>query len=277
MEQAVWRGMPCFDVFWRKRHLTQRELRTVYTNYYTYIFWVLIISVLVLLDLHGFAERVSLTALVTYTTAISGITFLFYYFASAVGIKISQRFPRFFLIFPLVGFAAVTFTTYFVELGMSAIFGNGMSLENAAEKLPLNFVLTLVLETFFLTFVMPTAISSGDGEKKPHEAGSEAARDTITVLGKTYYYKDLISVSSQDHYVRIKTRQAEDLVRARLSDLIGQLGCENGIQPHRSHWVSRQAVVGMVTKDGNKCLELHDGSDIPVARGRVKAVRAWLE
>jgi len=274
VEQAVWRGMRYYDVFWRKRHLTQRELRAVYANYHTYVFWALIIAIMVLLDLHGFAERVSLTALIVYTISLSVTTFLFYYYASVVGIKLSQRYPRFFLIFPLVGFVAVTFSTYIVELGMSGYFGGQMSLENATEKLPVNLLLTLVLETFFLTFVMPTAITSSDPKKRSSANGTA---DTITIMGKTYFCKALVSVSSQDHYVRIKTKNEESMVRARLSDLIGQLGGQPGIQPHRSHWVSRQAVAGIVSRRGQKFLELHDGSQIPIARGRIGDVRAWLE
>lgn len=269
--------MPFFDVFGRKRHLTQRELRKVYASKYTFIFWALIISVVVVLDLHGFAERVSLAALVTYSTSISMITFLFYYLASAIGIKLSQRFSWFFLIFPLVGFVAVVLTTYLVELGMSAYFGDGMSLEGAAEKLPINFILTLVLETFFLTFVMPTAFKSRDLEGKAPPELSAPPCKTITIMGKTYFCKALISVSSQDHYVRIRTEEDEDLVRARLSDLIEQLNGQKGIQPHRSHWVPRRAVVGIVSRKGHKFLELCDGSELPVARGRINSVQAWLE
>ncbi len=277
MEQAAWRGMLFFDVFWRKRHLTQRELRAVYTNYYTYVFWALIIAVLVLLDMHGFAERISLAALVVYTISLSAITFSFYYYASVIGIKLSQRYQRFFLVFPLVGFVAVTFATYLVELGMSGYFGGEISLKEAAEKLPLNFILTLVLETFFLTFVMPTAINASDTEDQTSLPDAEATSKTITIVGKTYYCKALVSVSSQDHYVRIRTQDEENLVRARLSDMIGQLGRQNGIQPHRSHWVSRRAVVGLVSCKGHKFLELRDGSKIPVARGRMGDVQAWLE
>ncbi len=277
LEQAVWRGMPYFDVFWRKRHLTQRELRAVYSNYYTYVFWALIISVLVLLDLHGFAERVSLMALVAYTTSLAIFTFVLYYYASVIGIKLSQRYRRFFLVFPVVGFVAVTIATYALELGMSAYFGSGMSFENAAQKLPVNFILTLVLETFFLTFVMPTAIKTSKKEAKRQQAGAKSACTTITIAGKTYYCKDLISISSQDHYVRIRTKDGEDLVRARLSDLIGNLSCQNGIQPHRSHWVPLGAVAGVVSSGGQKTLKLHDGSELPIARGRIGDVQEWLE
>ena len=277
VEQVAWRGMPYYDVFWRKRHLTRRELRSVYANYYTVVFWVLIISVLVLLDLHGFAERVSVAAQVVYTSSLAVLTFMLYYLFCEIGIKLSQRYVRFFLIFPLVGFASMTFATYFVEFGMSGYFGGRISLENAASKLPVNLILTLVVETFFLTFVLPVTYRSKKSVAINDGSKAKPACETFIVAGETYFCDQLVSVSSQDHYVRIQTKDNENLVRARLSDLIGQLNCQNGIQPHRSHWVARQAVVGMMTRDGHKCLKLRNGNTIPIARGRLVDVQEWLE
>ncbi len=277
MEQVEWRGMPYFDVFGRKRHLTRRELHSVIFSSNTYIFWSLIISVLVLLDLHGFAERVSVTALVTYTVSITLITFMCYYGACEIGIRLSRRYPWFFMVFPVLGFAAATITTYGVEMGMSSIFGNGMSIERAAGKLPINLLLTLMLETFYLTFVLP--IATRIHESRRRDAAPERANgcETFTLAGKKFFCADLLSVSSQDHYVKVKMREGEKLIRARLSDVIAQLDCQNGIQPHRSHWVPRGAVMNMAVDDGFKYLQLVDGSRIPVARGRLADVREWLE
>ena len=277
MEQAEWRGMPYFDVFGRKRHLTQRELHGVIFSSYTYIFWVLIISVFVVLDLHSFAARVSMAALVVYTVSITMITFMGYYFACEAGLKLSCRYSRFFMIFPLLGFVSATLTTYGVELVMSGVFGDGMSIEHAAEKLPINLALTLMLETLYLTFVLPIADKIYKAKRRGRAPSSKPTCDTLTIAGKTFYCADLVSVSSQDHYVKVKTRGGEELIRARLSDLTAQLDCQNGIQPHRSHWVTRGSVVKMAAQGGGKCLELVDGSHVPVARGRIADVREWLE
>ncbi len=277
MEQENWRGMPYFDVFGNKRYFTRRELRGIIFSSYTYIFWVLIISALVALDLQGYGSRVSMVALVVYTVLITLITFTGYYLACEIGIDISRRYRRFFVIFPLLGFASATLTTYGVELFMSGVFGGGMSIEHATEKLPINLVLTLVLETLYLTFVRP--ISGKPFVTNPADTDRDApvVCETLTIAGKTYFCADLISVSAQDHYVKVKTKDGEELIRARLSDLTAQLDCQNGIQPHRSYWVPRWAVVKMGVQDGGKCLELVDGSRVPVARGRIADVREWLE
>ncbi len=275
MKQAVWRGMPYFDVFWRKRHLTRREMHAAFTSSYTYIFWALQISLMVLLDLHGFAERVSITALITYTTSLTAITVLLYLAATLIGLWLSKRYDRFFIFYPLVGFVSVTTATILVELGMSSYFGGGMSLQFAAQKLPVNLLLTLLLETIFFTFVMPLT-QRPDAFVSPQAMPISRQCETLNIGGKTFVCADLLAVSSQDHYVNVRTKTGDTLLRARLSDIVGQLGCQSGTQPHRSHWVSRNAAVRMIVKDGHKVLELTDGSYIPVARGRVSAVQAWL-
>lgn len=277
LEQEIWRGIPLYDVLWRKRHLTRRELHSVYTSSYTAFFWVLNISILSLLDLHGFGERVSVFALVSYTASITLLTFMIYFLVCEIGITISQRHSRFFLILPVVGIIGATFSTYVVELGMSSFFGNGVSLERAAEKLPVNIALTLALETFYLTFVLPIALGSRQFLKNRQEARENSTCKTLIIAGKSFFCDQLMSVTSQDHYVRICTKTEQCQLRARLSDIIKQLDCQNGIQPHRSHWVARHAVSGLANKDGHKVLELHNGHRIPIARGRLVDVQEWLE
>ncbi|MBL1437374.1 MAG: LytTR family transcriptional regulator [Rhodobacteraceae bacterium] len=277
LEQVVWRGMPYFDVFWRKRHLTRRDLRAVYANYYSYVYLLLMASLIVLLDLHGFSERVSLTAMAAYSISLAVTTLTFYVLAALIGLAFSRRYSRFFMIAPFVGFTAITISTYIVELGMSGYFGAGISLEHAAEKLPVNLILTLVLETLYITFVLPIAVRDSEKEEIQASHGLENAPETLSIAGKTFFCDQLLSVSSQDHYVRILTHDGESVVRARLSDLIGQLDTQNGIQPHRSHWVARGAVHGIACRDGHKYLELNDGSEVPIARGRMIEVQEWLE
>lgn len=269
--------MPYYDVFWRKRHLTWRELHVAYTSYYAYVFWTFAIALMVLLDLHGFAERVSLIALVSYSVSLIIVTVSLYAIGSWLGLKLSKKYSWFVMIYPLLGFAAVTISTYIVELGMSGHFRGAMSTEFAAEKLPVNIILTLVLETFYITFVSPIALHF-DGRPKPRPLSyAKNTCTTLTVAGKIFECDQLVSVSSQDHYVKVKSDDGETLLRARLSDLIPQLDCQDGIQPHRSHWVSRRSVVEIASQSGKNILILHDGSKIPIARGRMVDVQAWLE
>ncbi|WP_238368081.1 LytTR family DNA-binding domain-containing protein [Mesobacterium pallidum] len=86
----------------------------------------------------------------------------------------------------------------------------------------------------------------------------------------------LLSLRSVEHYVEIATTDQTFIERAPLRDLVAQLEAANGIQCHRSHWVSREAVRGLSRRGGNVVLELVGGAEIPVSRGRRQEVEAWL-
>lgn len=83
----------------------------------------------------------------------------------------------------------------------------------------------------------------------------------------------LISMSSEDHYLRVRTDQGEALILMRLSDAIAACSTLNGAQVHRSWWVARQAVSGARKGDGRGTLVLEDGSEVPVSRSFYPALR----
>ena len=280
MEQANWRGMPYYGVLWRKKHLTLRELRGAYASSYTYIFWFFILGMLIALDFHGFAERVSFTALVVYTLSLAFVTSSLYVLVTIVGVKISKKRAGFFIIYPIVGLFLMTAATYLIEAGMSSTFGGGLSFERALEKLPANLILNLAVETLFMTFVMPFAsgsLSDRTEDRMLTPAPEDSRATPVVVSGRKFEAAELMYVSAQDHYIVVKTAAGQDIFRARLSDLVEQLSGVDGIQPHRSHWVARNAVSRLVTVEGQKRLEIIDNSFIPVARGRIASVQEWLE
>ncbi|MAU44128.1 MAG: hypothetical protein CMP09_04690 [Yangia sp.] len=65
--------------------------------------------------------------------------------------------------------------------------------------------------------------------------------------------------------------------RAQLLDIVAQTRPEDGIQPHRSSWVSRRAVRRLGKRSGREGLQPSDDSQVPVARSRVEDVRDWIE
>lgn len=279
-EQVNWRGMPFYDALFHKRYFTLREMRDAFCNYYAIVFWAMVTFVLVLLDFHGFAARVSISASFVYAISLIVLTLVFYAAFCLIGLWLSQHSQKFFAIMPAIGFFAIILATYGVELGMSSIYGTGPSLTHAVEKLPKNIVLTLTLETLYITFVFPLAARSRKGS---HGAFSGSGVDDADP-GRILYLAGipidsgaLVLVAAQDHYVLVKTRSEDHLVRARLSDIVAQLNGLNGIQPHRSFWVAKEAVSDLVAIDGQKQLVLADESKVPVARARLADVRAWLE
>lgn len=84
----------------------------------------------------------------------------------------------------------------------------------------------------------------------------------------------LVSLSVEDHYVRVRTMKGEELVLMRLSDAIREAAPEAGLRVHRSHWVATGAVSSARREGDRAVLGMATGGDIPVSRSHIPAVRA---
>ncbi len=83
----------------------------------------------------------------------------------------------------------------------------------------------------------------------------------------------LSRLSVQDHYVDVRTDNGGTLVLMRLADAIAETEGVPGLQIHRSHWVALDAVDKAVRRDGKLLLRLSDGTELPVSRTYLAAVR----
>ncbi|MGY6661151.1 MAG: LytTR family DNA-binding domain-containing protein [Glycocaulis sp.] len=83
----------------------------------------------------------------------------------------------------------------------------------------------------------------------------------------------LISMSSEDHYLRVRTDAGEALILMRLSDAVAACSALNGAQVHRSWWVARSAVSDARKGDGRGTLVLENGTEVPVSRSYYPALR----
>ena len=53
---------------------------------------------------------------------------------------------------------------------------------------------------------------------------------------------EILYIEAQEHYVMIRTLAGSSLIRAGFSNVLTQLDDIDGIQTHRSWWVSRRAI-----------------------------------
>ena len=90
--------------------------------------------------------------------------------------------------------------------------------------------------------------------------------------------RGLICLQMEDHYVRVHSRAGSELVLISMREAIAGLGGREGAQVHRSWWVVREAVSGIVSEGRNLRLRLVNGLEAPVSRSRVATLRAagWL-
>ena len=84
----------------------------------------------------------------------------------------------------------------------------------------------------------------------------------------------LISLSVQDHYVDIVTAKGREMVLMRLSDAMREASDVAGMQIHRSHWVALDQITSMQRAAEAARVTLSNGTELPVSRGYLPAVRA---
>ena len=90
---------------------------------------------------------------------------------------------------------------------------------------------------------------------------------------------DILALQAEDHYVRVHTTAGSTLLLMRIADAIDELDNAEGLKVHRSWWVARAAVCGMIREGRRLRLELSNGLSAPVTREMVPSIRrsGWLE
>jgi hypothetical protein len=77
----------------------------------------------------------------------------------------------------------------------------------------------------------------------------------------------VLRLSANDHHVEVVTEAGREVLRLRLADAINEMEPIEGVRPHRSHWVSLDAIEGVERKNAHKVyLTLKNGDKVPVSR-----------
>jgi hypothetical protein len=88
----------------------------------------------------------------------------------------------------------------------------------------------------------------------------------------------IYAVESEDHYLRVHTSGGEELILMRIADAIRELSGLDGLQTHRSWWVAREGLADAARANGKLVLKLKSGTEAPVSRTYLKAVKdkGWI-
>lgn len=88
----------------------------------------------------------------------------------------------------------------------------------------------------------------------------------------------LLHLRMQDHYVEVHTDAGKEMLLLRFRDALRETEGLDGLQVHRSHWVSRAAVAGVERRAGRTVLRLVNGNEVPVSRSFARALkdRGWI-
>ncbi len=88
----------------------------------------------------------------------------------------------------------------------------------------------------------------------------------------------IIALGVEDHYVRVHSAERSEMLLLRLSDAIRETKPLEGMQVHRSWWVSRDAIVTSKREGRNLRLSLSGGLEVPVSRAYVTKLKqtGWI-
>ena len=128
-----------------------------------------------------------------------------------------------------------------------------------------NWLIAHVMETIGLVRVLPAVRARNLRSKLPEPGGF------VVLNSRSLPLDSIRSVQSKGHYLIVTTHVGKVVARARMMDFLNQTSASVGIRTHRSHWVARDQVVGL----SGSIIKTRNGSDIPVARGRLPDVREW--
>lgn len=144
---------------------------------------------------------------------------------------------------------------------------NGLSLGFWAKGAEL---WAIAINTIVISFVVTIVLSVASATSQPPDKPGQPP-----ILDRLPFDKraQLVAISVEDHYVRVRTIKGEELILMRLGDAIKEVGATRGLQVHRSHWVALDQVRATRRKGDGAILTMEHGPDIPVSRSKMPAIR----
>ena len=153
-----------------------------------------------------------------------------------------------------------------------AFLGASISL----AQIPIQFAYVLAISLVITTggFLIDRARQLAELEDAEPE---DRVAGFLSRLPVRYRGADLWAISSEDHYLRVHTDRGEELILMRLADAMRELGEDNGLQTHRSWWVSHNGVADTRRTNGKLVLILKSGQKLsadPTAEIRMSGLQA---
>lgn len=129
-----------------------------------------------------------------------------------------------------------------------------------------------------ISLIISTGMYASDRLKRMNAISETPSPDPVKKflyrLPVKYHSAELHALSAEDHYLRVHTSLGEELILLRLSDAIKELSEANGLQVHRSWWVSKAGVGETKRQKDRLFLILHSGTEVPVSRAYRRVVKA---
>lgn len=124
-------------------------------------------------------------------------------------------------------------------------------------------------------FLPVISVTEGPGQETAAEAPRPGATRFQARLDPATG-TDIVSLTMQDHYVRVSTTTGTEMVLIRFADALSELGEIDGLRIHRSHWVAMRHVTTLGREDGKLKVQLDDGRSLPVSQTYAADLRKRL-
>lgn len=88
----------------------------------------------------------------------------------------------------------------------------------------------------------------------------------------------ILYMQMEDHYLRVVTDAGQGMALHRMSDARRDLEGTDGLQVHKSWWVSRSAIARIRRENRKRVIAVTDGTEIPVGRSFERDLReaGWI-
>ena len=247
--------------------ITKRELQGTVINPRFWIGFAVVVLILAVVgpfntvEVLGFSERLVFWALMGISTyilgAASAIAFNAVFFNTIPNAWVRQ------ICAGVISSIPTSIVVWFINV---VVFR--FDLGGWAEFLNLSAIVAVISTSMAILYKL---IARPGEEVQPTEVSNAATSPFLKRL-PVELGKNLLHISSEDHYVRAVTDRGSHMVLMRFSDAIAELEAIPGIQVHRSHWVAEKAAQKVIKDNGRKMLLTIDGCKFPVSRSFAKEV-----
>lgn len=259
--------------------LTLRQLREIVSSP---VFWMVLGAAVLLASMAGpyhTLARFSFPERVVYWGSSLTLSAMLMTFLSVYAHKLAEtRALHWSLVAMLAGIAGVlpiVATVYLAE-GLATGFAPGWLTSYRSATLISHVALSAVAVTLIVNAVIEFRERERANLPPGPAAGGKPRAMNPTLLQSRlprHLGHDIISVKARDHYVEVTTPKGSSMVLMRLGDAIEDLEPLNGLQVHRSWWISLSHVVQTRTGPNGPELILASDQRVPVGRSFRKAYR----
>ncbi|MGP6085334.1 LytTR family DNA-binding domain-containing protein [Antarctobacter jejuensis] len=267
-----------FDILGGRFTLAPKELVSLMRNRTTLTYLGLVYVLLIVTDVPDLRDRVALPVILTAWALLMVVFHAAVWLVISIVAGLQRQFgPR---VWP--GPVIVLGSLPPAILAGQAVVYLGTAGRVVVPILPSLFYYWLIAELFGLIYFRYVRFHvdgrTGDVQPRTDAPPPAIPEERHIVIGtQPVPLSRLHHIEAHEHHVLITMDGQSITHRGRLSDIVAQTGPDDGLQPHRSWWVSANAARDLTREGQRHLLQLDDGTRVPVARTRLDQVRDWLE